>query len=543
MEKRKRVLEYTSFRGTLRGAICTTPLAEFSYMSKIEPKTLNRMLNAKRIERPDEETLRKIATVAKNGITYKDLEHALNEDDPKFRVRPVSKEKHQEAVGGFHQKFEEIADECLMTLKSSVEDTIKEWRNRICTDLNDFMADVESSYSKRDWHKKGMTYEMSLPKKYYGRLHDDVTHWVYVSVDITNLLETAKTQIIIYLFRTPEGEEKILHADMSSRAIIDLFGYPPKRMDHYLQLGNTQEEALKRVEEEPYVMEIDLVKSNPYRPLSKNTTVEEQVLYSIFGEGIEHFREKEEDYEERIIEGFGFEINGIPSGFGNFCNCHKNTILDAYEPDEMIKLRAALEKLAKNGADNRAYAELFGFDDDLFSWKRIIAHVMEAETGFQFNLIESFAPMCHLPNLSRNDCIMLDRIGISKSGVNDVTLVEVVAKFTKQLGVECFGDIEFHTVRNKRLDGRRVFRNKKILKFEDDEHDEDDVDWIFIDLFGEPEKTGMYHVLLKDGREMDMLFLKRDGGEKNHWIRRHKEWSDMVAAWDATGPVQIQEND
>ena len=81
--------EYACFRCILRTAIGTETQAKFAAIADITPEHLNRMLNAPKINRPSKSTLKKIASVARNGITLRDLESALNKDDPDYHEETV----------------------------------------------------------------------------------------------------------------------------------------------------------------------------------------------------------------------------------------------------------------------------------------------------------------------------------------------------------------------------------------------------------------------------------------------------------------------
>ena len=73
---------YPTFRGVLRTAICRRTQAQFANESNISAGYLNRLLNKETISRPTENTLYKIASAAKNGITMQMLQEALDADDP-----------------------------------------------------------------------------------------------------------------------------------------------------------------------------------------------------------------------------------------------------------------------------------------------------------------------------------------------------------------------------------------------------------------------------------------------------------------------------
>lgn len=47
-----------------------------------------------------------------------------------------------------------------------------------------------------------------------------------------------------------------------------------------------------------------------------------------------------------------------------------------------------------------------------------------------------------------------------------------------------------------------------------------------------PADPGLYAVKLRDGREMKMVFLRAKN--QNLWIKCHKEWSNLIEAYDPT---------
>ena len=518
---------YELFRGVLRGAICNTSQAKFAKMSGISPEHLNRMLNAKEINRPSATTLGKIANVAKNGITLQDLTDALDKEDPDYHEETIADLKYKEAVEDFKPEFEELADECFRSLKNSVANVIKS-KNWACTDLNDFMASVESAYNKCRVYPYDISYDISVPREYFGHMHDDVTHWVSVLVDIIDGRDIAETEIIIYFSYLPKADMMVIqYADMTGEAIVDLYGFPTDKIDYYRELGYEEEDIMDNILKEPYIVSIKRPAKTKF-----DKAAAERMLRLIFAD--------DEDLEEYVVEGFGFEItDDIPSNFGNFCKLHKKAILASYKKNmaEYIDINEKLDKLIESDADNKEYAELFSNYIDLVStassWKAVISSVMYRETGYEFELQKADEPTDKLPNLSTEDVVMLSDDYSFRSAVTDDTLINIVAKYARQLGLTYFGDIEFHKFIHKSWKGK--LRKFKVNYNHEEEYDLDDVsDWRLISD-EEPSATGMYWVKLKDGREMKVLFIKKE--DKGHWVAFHKEWSDMILAWDMASVV------
>ena len=537
---------YESFRGLLRGAICTKKQAVFAKDAGISPEHLNRMLNANEINRPSKQTLMKIAAVASNGITYDDFVKALDKEDPDYHEETVEEMKLAEARDDFKMSFEEKADKCFEFVKESIDKIMSRNNAQVVSDLNDVMEEVVDEYKLKCetiWDMKNVmfSYDIGPAREYFGYIYDDVTHWASVILSLAEGVDIAESTIIMYFSYVPKANILVMqHMSMALKDIIELYGYPISGLEFWQKKGLSEEDAMAAVSSEDYEFKLSnsITKSAAARFFSwlnnpgKNRKVE-------------------------TIRGFGFAVTEIPKNFARFVTTHKDSVLNAYKTNtsEYELVKRGLEDLIEQNASNEAFAEVLNQYHSKMSeakgWQEAISRVMRLETGFSFFNYTHQDPDDNFPEISTDDYVMIDEDERIKLGIHETTLIAVTCKYAKQLGLEYFGDYEFKYVfiddwpenrRKKRFkinyeDGMAVSEDADTklhdyVSLKDTIPEDENVNWVSVDD-RLPEQAGMYWVLLKDGREYQMFYL----ASKKHWIAKHVEWSSFVSAWDSASAI------
>ena len=117
-------------------------------------------------------------------------------------------------------------------------------------------------------------------------------------------------------------------------------------------------------------------------------------------------------------------------------------------------------------------------------------------------------------------------------GIQRETALLAIGRAIRELGLMSFGDLMFTrmetTYRKPRTYRPRV-RPKTGQEPGDEAAPPKDPDFSVSFSSGVlPEKTNVYAVRLKDGREVTLVYLK----EQNIWLKRNKEWSYLIEAYD-----------
>lgn len=528
---------FPTFRGLLRGAICTRTQAQFANESGLSAEHLNRMLNADTIHRPSKQTLHKIASVAKNGITYQVLKDALDNEDPSFRQNmPDPEKKLEQAKEDFKPSFE---DAVYLTMEYLSELTKNHAypvvTHSIATFLDTLMEDVSNAHTDT----LDISYEMGTARPYCCKNHDYASHYIRTTLTMADYSETATSDMIVYYTEiqykkpdtTPGIQYVIQNISCAVVDIMDLCGLPPAAMDAHSDLGDNSLEAA--MQDDFYVKIAPAIHFREAYKGRPGTSTEERLLESIFGIKTRF---------SRTIDGFGFWLKDIPDALPAFVQKHLDVILTPYsdEPDDYATLKANIEAAIQAG-DLAALKQAFldvsstgGYMDDNArsdcGFGAAIAVVMEEETGFPFHYYSCAEDLEEFPGLSDNDCILLSNEDQIANHIQREAMLHATTRYASELGLQKIGDILFTNV-------KCTFRKPKTYTLhpnepDDDQEEEellmDDAQYTMDFTTGQkPEKTGLYGVRLKDGRYLKCIYLQ----EQNVWVMWHREWSDLIEAW------------
>lgn len=537
--------EYEQFRALLRTAIGNMTQAEFASKSNISAEYLNRMLNSKEIHRPMPITLRNIAGNAQNGVTLHDLISALDNAEPDYHEPTVNDIVAEEAKRDFAPTLEDIGNKAFSALKKAISSMFTGNAVYKIDDLNDFMIDVMKRY-KQAGTKIDIFYDIDIPRRYYGSVYRGATHYasVYLSIaDKRHSYYSCCSQIILYFSYLEKSDMLsksdsaiIQYASMDIANIIDLYGisgYLVKKYTNDDDGDDKEQKACDRIDALPYLLEI---RSSRKSAVSS----EKRLLDAIFGNENEIT-----EYYEDVIFGLGFDITDVPAKFAEFIRNHRISVLDNYRNNKDIysKLKTTLDTLSSENADNEAYVEALSryFDNTaaLSGWRAVIAFVMSHETGFEFELHEKTTNediLKSVSNLSDGSVIVLSEDYAFSKSISDNTVISVVGRYAAELGLESFGDIEYHD-----YNVRFYKKKKRMFKVENNEQecDQAEINWVkAVDKC--PSEAGWYDVILKDGRDMMLFYLPKDvhNNHVNLWLAAHKDWNSMMDVYDAAGPIK-----
>lgn len=526
---------FKTFRGMLRAAICNRTQAQFANESGISAEHLNRMLNSETINRPTKTTLTKIASAAKNGITVQKLTDALDSEDEKKQETTAESLKKEQAIRkaqrDFAPTFEEQAHQSIKDLNTLITERVN--YPFIIHSASELMENLMNSYADEYPDDLPISYDMEEPRPYFGHRHTDVQYYISVFLSMANYETSAETTMLIH-YTEISDQLAIQNVTMKVADIEDLYGMPPAAMDE-LKDGDDGIEQLDAAYEKPYY--IEFTSNCHFKEIyqSDGKSAEERLLDNIFG--------KKYEYPTSIF-GTGFKITDVPENFGRFIADHKRNVIAAYddEPDVYELLEEQLDALLNETQDAKRVADFLDkFDDHgyfdfvscQYGWLSAVANVMRIETGWTF---ESFPHVTSekWPERSDFDCIMIRKENSGKENIKREALLNAICQYARELNIELFGDILFHTVIED-FDKPHTYRVQPLPE-PNDVPDENVREYQKLTPENRPEKTGPYHVKLKDGRTMRCFYLK----EQNVWIRFHKEWSHMIDSFDPT-PANIDE--
>lgn len=536
---------YEQFRALLRVAIGSVMQAEFAKKANISAEHLNRMLNAKEIHRPSMQTLISIAENASNGVTLQDMIDALDNADPNHMpaniddvVRDIANE---EAARDFAPSFDEIANDVFSAVKQCVSAAFD--KSKVCcvSDLNDFMIRVVDNYNHIKKHNIDIFYDIEIERQYFGHIYDDVTHYAVVNLNIINNYSIANSNIVLYLSHLPKSDDIIIqHANMEMDHIIELYGFPRFLMKKYEKQGMDEEEAMQAIHALPYFADTRQLRS-------RTPGGEKRLLAYIFKEDTDPVT-----YKEVVVYGFGFHIDDVPEKFNKFVENHKMSILEEFRhsKDIYVEMNKQIQALIDKNADSRDFADLFeNYYNDAYGeegWRAIISAVMRRETSFAFTLHSEAADenvIQALPNLSKGHAILVSETFFISRHISYHTVTSVVYRYAAELGLMFFGDIEFHDWDVIEVRKPRVFRVKSEIDDYADDYYQVEPENCMLEYGDEthPSESGLYNVVLKDGRDMRMMYIPQEGA--GLWILNHKCWNDMVQYYDATGPIVARKED
>lgn len=539
-------MNFKTFRGLLRGAICNRTQAQFAKETGLSPEHVSRMLNNDNIHRPTKQTLIKIAGAAKNGITLHDLEKALNDEDPNYKPKTIEDLErdaaNQQAAKDFAPSFEEHAECTAKRIQKAIAEIPTPYIEEGISNLMDKIVNLDlstfASESDAPVTCLPLAYDVYEPLKYFGHRHtcDKVTP---VWLSMTDGLKEAEILILIY-HGTAYGKLMILEISSAMKDIEELYG-TPNRIYEYENADYNADGVLDEIYELPYYLTIHPVE------LFKERAQAENLLDAIFGTPF--------TYPE-TVKGVGFAINNLPDTFISFVRQHKNTILEDWEFDlERYKeIKTAIENILDNPDQTDANKRLADKLDEIEyacevsiekGWRAVISNVMRIETGFEF---EYLPPKTEEGKdwLSTDHVILLRNTNAGSDIVKRETLLNIICRYGRELQIKSFGDILFYTMATD-IYKMHTYNIRYKTEGTNDSETELEPDEIYENVIFEkdnkdtwPKQTGIYNVWLKDGRNMNIMYIASPV-LNNHgaWIKYHKEWSDMIECY-SKNPIKTE---
>lgn len=546
--KNNRLMQYPEFRKLLRKAIGTRSQAQFANESRISPEHLNRILNMETIHRPTKSTLLKMASVAKNGITYQMFEDALDGDDnmnPRNKNRmKLLKEMGQEINKKIENDIRNSMEEAMIELKQVI-DNFK--YPIIVPSFAVHMEEIMKKVLENMADKKipALSYDIKDGYPYLGCRHLCGSDFVEVSLSMADRFNTASSQMILYYTEIPsrDGTKKYAIQDASCCVgdVFELFGLPGECL---FPIPDEDVEKQEIPMEAPFYYVVEPITRFLEKYQGKGDTNEERLITQIFGEVNTY---------PIIREGIGFWMpeDAIPEGYVSFIFKHKEAVLSPYE-DEKENYEKALELLieAQKTNDPKKFIEFldqdFYRDDNAESdsgWQASIAVVMEKETGFPFRYYaKTEDEKGKYKFLSNSGCIMVPKEELEKMGeidspflpaIREAVLLAIL-KYVRELRLDKFGDIMYAGLKTSYT---------KPMTYEV-KYDEDSVDKnmstlpalnaldysVELESGKRPNEDGIFGVKFHDGRLMYMVYISKKG----HWIKKHREWSDMIESYCPT---------
>lgn len=517
---------FPTFRGLLRDAICNRTQAQFANESGISSEHLNRLLNKETINRPTKSTLTKIASAAKNNITYQILQDALDKEDPECKDKPAADANENPFIP---KTFEERAHETMQQLVKAIENTDLEHFY-----VEDSIADAMEHLLQKMETTPGtlsISYDLDEPRPYIGSQHKDenIPSYIDVSLSMADFQKSAESQLLFYFTKV---SDKYVIQNISTKVIdiSDLFGLPPAALQ--MITDKTKDEDISEEEFEAcYNLDYYLdIYENP-RFIEKYMdsdakTKEERVLSHLFGK-------KPVSYPTTFI-GSGFWLKEVPPNFVTFVKKHKAHILAEYE--DSIELYQDLDTQMDKAETAEELIKIFDtfyesgyMDANSFEtgWQAAIANVMSAETNWPFGS-HIHRTDERYEDRSKHDCILLNQSDIDEIGIRRETLLNTLCTYAKQLGIKEFGDLLFHTMKETPLFYKpMMYKVKETKPKVKPEYTETPTEFTPWDSDNKPNENGQYLVRLKDGRIFPCIYLKK----QNLWLRFHKEWSYLIEAY------------
>ena len=548
-------LQYLSFRKVLRKAIGSRSQARFADLAGISPEHLNRMLNGREINRPNNQTLEKIAAVAKGGVTYQDMVNALDEMD---HMGSLSTETSSSPMAT------RTPECCFSLLREALIKTLENKQCCLVPDIDSFMRFVEVHYMELSNNDVPISYDIGDTFEYFGETYPTATDWTAVEVSVLLFGTTYKTYIMIYTANIKAKETYVvMDASMKVEDYVELFGMPSQMLNKRIEiLSDFAEEnesdddiavqAMNELMEYPFViLSLDDAFTR-YSAKRRPASSKLKLMDALFGSrkfAMEDVPSDEYDLERTIVPGFGFKIDSVPSSLASFIKKHKNTIMDYLlaDPDEeydesdetgassIILARAVNALFDDENATNEDFVKALE-DYACYSpycqsgYIALIADVLCQETAMQFIPLVSVKNFMgdKFQGLSDYNAIMIREENLR--GIQFDTLMNAMLRYARELGIQAFGDIDFVTVIKCMQHEMRWYNVDDIVAKKKSERTIDQTaEWVSVDgdNGGYPTETGFYLTELRDGRQMYLFYHT---GNK-HWIGRHREWNDLVAKW------------
>ena len=545
---------FQTFRGLLRGAICTRTQAQFANESGISAPHLSRMLNDTTIHRPNNKTLHKIAAAAKNGITYEDLKKALDDEDPDFRPDSGSAEDREErsrrAAEDFMPEFKERA---AITMKALCDVIKKQACPLVVDDVPAYLGHLIDEAVQQDGACLPLAYEIDGDWPYITGAHSFASRWMSVELTMADACETAVSEMVIF-YTEIAGVSGHCHTAIQqiSTAVADISdvrGTPPSAMNAHREGPNalTDEcEVFEAAMNDPFYLRFGETERLREKFVDTEATSKKELLLSaILG--------RKTEYSETTF-GVGFWLDGLPPKFLEYVQAHRDAVLrPCLEDDEEYRaLSQALDQAIEANDPQIFVSELdelqyFGSEDNLndIGYGACIAAAMKSVTGFSFVYKMHTAPEDNTMGfvaLSDRDCVILPEDCMHADGIQRETALLAIGRAIRELGLTSFGDIMFTRVETT---FRKPHTYRPRIRPEAGQEPDagavppEDPDYSVLFSSGAlPEQTNVYAVKLKDGREVTLVYLK----EQNIWLKRNKEWSPLIEAYDPR-PLEVKTAD
>lgn len=267
--------------------------ADFAKDATIAPETLNRMLNQDTIAKPTKNTLRKIASVAKNGVTYDMLLEAC-EYEPETNNHKTLKEKTQSFIE-FGDYFAKHRSEYSMSPFASIDDFIKS-AIMLCTS-SDIVYDICDGLTIRKESERYGDHAAIVT------LSTKLDNTVSATTDVLVLYYTTVTGKCIISFATNDVHDTVKYGSDTAKKILNLRERPDKKADN-----------------DSNILYIKLTNRKKYEPLSST----ELLFNSIFGKTMDGKSSTEKTVD---VYGIGFYIPKTIPEFviKNFLKKHKDS--------------------------------------------------------------------------------------------------------------------------------------------------------------------------------------------------------------------------
>ena len=524
--------EFRKFRKLLDKAIGYKTQAQFAKEAGISAEHLNRMLNSPEINRPNKSTIKKLAAVAENAVTYKDFIDALNEEDPDFTKVDYKVLKNQEAAQDFAPNFKEKVRSSYQVLN----EVLKQQKPVIVQNLDTYMADVLNVYQQQCKDNNIEPLEISYyiceaHYKYFG--HKFETHSETAIEHRSVILSSAEgreaveSELLLYTMQVPFISDKfsylVVGTSMAVEDLFEVYGLYGK-MCGELQYDSEENLDLEKVLGQPFYLHF-IEQEEPITRKAK-----ERLLQAIFNDP---------DIKPTCITGTGFYINNIADDvFYQFIQKHKDTVLMRYHDNaDLFKQKQdALDKIfaLNHNADQteKMAAELievlsYDLGENDFENKIIlISEIMQLETGFSFYYYLPDYDDKYKDLLDTQSCIMVEDKAILYEHIQRTTLLHIIVRYCRELGIKEIGDIRYMCLERFHSEPMTYIVKDAKNKSNVSNNDVDTSNWN--DASIKPERIGIYNVVLKDGRHMQCVYLT----SHDVWVKRHKAWNTLLDKWD-----------
>lgn len=549
---------FPTFRALLRGAICTRTQAQFALESGISAAHLNKMLNQEIIHRPTNSTLRKIASVARNGITLTALRDALDKDDPEHG-QPAPEEKQTPTT------FQEKAENTMAALSGILSGL------PLPKVYDSVQAAVEDAIKALpdDPNMAELSYECLKPGKYPETgPHDYAREYAGVLLTMANRGQSAISYMVLFYTPIPApprqnktGGDVILLQDISISVadIMDIYGLPQC-------LSEVMDKDPDKILDMPWYLDFQENQKLRERYIDKTAESEaDRFFNSIFG--------KETPCSETVY-GLGFWLQDPPPGLPRFLREHLDLVLAEYkdEPETGAKLEQQFAAIQDPGrADKlqdridtvldsnrpedfaRILDEAEYGDADLTSdrgWQAAVAVIMQRQTGFPFVYKARAEVQDQFPGLSDKGCIIIPENQAEAMGIQRETLLSTICGYVNALGLTTFGDILFTGVNTLWIKPKTYVVRQEQPDAQADAIQTwpDDQDYMAFNAQSHPDGPGLYPCRLVDGRHIRLLWMPADKLPENAtegpgaWLKRHKEWTNWVEAYHPEALQPIAQN-